>query len=314
MKKPTESEVLEGVRRSWRQLRPDGPEPEGIEILVRKKKSAACRLLGPEGAGFPLIAKKARKRTAEVERILHECILPRLPVDSLAWHGLVDAEGEFCWFFMEDAGEAVFTPGVPEHRALAARWLAALHTAAEGVAAVAGLPDRGAADSLRRLQQGRERILRGGGNPLLSPANREALGAILGHYDVVESRWAECEAVCNDAPKTLVHGDFGKKNLRVRCRWGRPELVVFDWEYAGFGFPGGDLSLVDPADYGPAVRERWPDLVGERLGWMFRIGRLFRCLAAIDWESRSLAAPASVSFRRFAARLDTVVREAGWVG
>jgi hypothetical protein len=314
-KKPTESEAIEGARRAWRQLRPHRPEPEGIEVLVRKKKSAACRLLGPEEAGFPVIAKRARKRTAELERILHERILPRLPVDSLAWHGMVDAEEEFRWFFLEDAGEAAFLPGDPDHLALAGRWLARLHTAAEGLEVAAELPDRGGRDSLERLRQGRDRMLHNLGNPVVSRANRDALHAILSHYEVVESRWAECEAVCDEAPKTLVHGDFVKKNMRVRSRGGRPELLVFDWEHAGFGFPGTDLHLVSCADYGPAVRERWPEMVGERLERVFRIGRLFRCVAEIEWESKNLALPLPyfVSFGRVASRLGSLVREAGWV-
>ncbi len=313
-KKPTESEAVEGVRRAWRQLRPHGPEPDGIEILVRKKKSAACRLLGPRGEGFPVIAKRARKRTAEVERILHERILPRLPVNSLAWHGMVDAQGEFCWLFLEDAGEGAFAPADPDHLALAARWLAALHTATEGAEALAGLPDRGAHDSLERLREGRDRILPSLRNPALPLATGERLRGILERYDVVEARWEECEAVCAEGPKTLVHGDFAKKNLRIRCGGGRTELLVFDWEHAGYGFPGADLSLVSPADYGTAVRDHWPAMAGKRLERVFRIGRLFRCLAAINWESRSLTLPVSdlPSFARYAARLDAVVREAGW--
>ncbi len=312
-KRRTESEDLDGVRGAWRELRPHGPEPERIEILVQKKKSAALRLLGPEGEGFPVIAKRARKRTAEVERIVHERILPRLAVRSLQWHGIVEREEEFCWLFLEDAGEAKFAPDDRDHRALAGRWLAALHTAAEGMETLAALPDRGARDSLERLREGRDRILLNLGNPAVSEA-RESLQGILEHYDVVESRWEECEAVCAEAPRTLVHGDFAKKNLRVRCRGGRPEILVFDWENAGFGFPGNDLSLVEPADYGPVVRERWPSMAGEKLERLFRIGRLFRCLAAINWESKSLRLPEPElrSVHAYAGRLDSVVHEAGW--
>jgi aminoglycoside phosphotransferase (APT) family kinase protein len=261
-----------------------------------------------------VIAKRARRRTAEVERIVHERILPRLGVRSLHWHGIVGQDEEYCWFFLEDAGEDRFLPEDRNHRALAGRWLAVLHTAAEGMETLAGLPDRGARDALERLREGRDRILANLGNPAVSEA-RESLRVILERYDVVESRWEECEAVCDEAPRTLVHGDFAKKNLRVRCHGEQSEILVFDWENAGFGFPGNDLSLVEPADYWSVVRERWPGMAGESLERLFRAGRLFRCLAAINWESKSLRLPAPElrSVHAYAGRLDSVVREAGWI-
>ena len=89
-------------RAAWRALRPDAPAPAAIEVLVRKKKSTVCRLRGPGDAGFPVIAKRARTRSAQVERTLHERILPRLAVARLAWHGMVDEEPEGCsWLFLD---------------------------------------------------------------------------------------------------------------------------------------------------------------------------------------------------------------------
>lgn len=311
-----ESEVVAGARRAWRRLRPGGPEPEQIEVLVRKKKTAVCRLAGPAAAAFPLIAKRTRRRIAEVERILHERILPRLPLRSLAWYGSVEEEREeFCWLFLEDAGDLAFASDRHEHRMLAACWVVALHTAGARVGA-AGLPERGSCEALERLRTTRDRILAHLDDGAPPSQEREVLGAILALYDVIEPRWEACAAICEEVPRTLVHGDFTKKNLRVRRRAGVPELLVLDWEHAGIGFPGIDLMVVDPAGYAQGVREHWSGMDAGRLERMFRIGRLFRCLAEVDWESRWLPFPPlvdrSVIFGRHASRLCSVVREAGW--
>ena len=311
-------EVVARAHTAWHQLHPEGPEPAAIEVLVRKKKSAVCRLHGPVETGFPVIAKRARTRSAQVERALHARILPRLPVGTLDWYGMVDEEqDDFCWLFLEDAGDAAFAPERHEHRVLAATWLASLHTAGAGVESAPPLRESGAPHVLERLRITRERILANLGDASLGQANRDDLDAILRLYDVIERHWGECDALCAAIPRTLVHGDFAKKNLRVRERDGVPELLVLDWEHAGVGFPGIDLFLADASRYARAVREHWTGLDDGTLAGLFRIGRLFRCLAGIDWEAWCLGRPAGesreVDFGRLASRLGCAVRESGWM-
>ena len=319
LRKLENPEVVAGAHAAWRRLCPAWPEPTAVEVLVRKKKTAVCRLLGPAGSGFPVIAKRARRRSARVERNLHERILPRLSVGSLDWHGMVEEEQEeSCWLFLEDAGDDSFSPERHEHRVLAAEWLAALHTADIRIEDAAELRESGAREALEQLRVARERILASSGDPALGAGSRDDLDAILRFYDAIERRWGECEALCAEIPRTLVHGDFAKKNLRVRERDGAPELLVFDWEHAGVGFPGIDLFLADEARYASRVRERWSEVDDGMLAQLFRIGRLFRCLIAIFWESRCLGLPAGTSrevrFTHLAARLGCAVGEAGWVG
>ena len=311
-------DALAGARCAWQRLRPDGPEPEAIQLLVRKEKTTVCRLVGSAAAGYPVIAKRTRGRIAAVERNVYERILPRVPLTFPRWYGSVDdAPSEFCWLFLEDdAGDSAFSPDNRVHRALAACWVAVLHAVGAHVQGVAGLRQRGACEALERLRTTRERILGQLGDGGRSAREREALGAILTSFDVIEGRWEECAAICDEVPRTLVHGDFTKRNLRVRPRSEATELLVLDWEHAGFGFPGADLLVVDPVCYARAIGEHGCRLDAGRLARVVRIGRLFRCLAEVDWESRWLAFPPLVdhgdSLGRHASRLGSVAREAGW--
>jgi len=91
-------------------------------------------------------------------------------------------------------------------------------------------------------------------------------------------------------PHTLVHGDFVPKNVRVRNRYGRLQLLVFDWETAGIGPPAADIALLPGGDeflhrYFDVVSEVWPCLDWADILRLRRIGHLFRLLHSVLWES-----------------------------
>ena len=316
---PTELELMEWARKAWARFRPDEPEPERVEVLTRKTKSAVCRLIGAEAAGLPVIAKRARCATAEGEATIHANILPRFSISALAWRGMLrpEAHEDFCWLFMGDAGDTCVDLGSRRHRVLAAHWLADLHARSEGIEPHVTLPDRGPRDALARLREARATIRRGLENSVPPPPESLAgIDAILAQLDRVELHWSDVEARCEAFPRTLVHGDFVKKNMRLRDRGGSTELLVFDWEHAGFGFPGQDLAAVDPECYGAALREHWRGIDASQLRCLFDAGRLFRMVARTRWIAGSLGMPGcdwvASTLASHARQFDRMAHDAGW--
>jgi hypothetical protein len=302
---------------AWHRVRPREAAPRALELVKRKRKSEVWRLVGAAG-GAPLIAKRCLGETAELERTIYGEILPRLPVSSIHYHGWTAEPGsERCWIFLDDAGDVALSKTDRSHRVLAARWLAALHASARGVDAVERLPERGPEHYRKHLRSGRERILRHLSNPTLTAQDRGSLGGILERLQRVESHWAEVEERCAPLPRTLVHGDFIRKNVRIRAGRDRREVLAMDWEVAGVGMPGPDLLYVDTAAYGEAIETAWPDLGPQSLATLLQLGQLFRgALAPIDWSSTSLAYPsverAMAMLRLYHERLATFMQELGW--
>ena len=134
-----------------------GAEPQAVTVLKgskKKRKSEIYRLEGCAPGGESVIAKRCKRSTAELESTIYEDVLPGLPITSLRYHGMVDEGEEQCWIFLEDAGDERYSPLIPEHRRLAARWLAALHGTAPEIPQASRLPDRGPGHYLTHLESG----------------------------------------------------------------------------------------------------------------------------------------------------------------
>src|SRR5262245_12825467 len=121
---------------AWSATAPERVEPESIAVIKPWKrnevfgtfKSGVYRLEGVGPGGSAVIAKVCPLHTAKVERLMYEEFLPRLALPSLRRYGAVDApDGQSWWLFLEEATGEMYSPLNPEHRALAARWLAAVH-------------------------------------------------------------------------------------------------------------------------------------------------------------------------------------------
>ena len=71
---------------------PESPDevPAAIEVLQRNKKATVYRLTALAPDGSDVIAKRARRITLAVERVIYERILPHVPVPSLCCYGYVD--------------------------------------------------------------------------------------------------------------------------------------------------------------------------------------------------------------------------------
>jgi hypothetical protein len=308
---------------AWRKVVSGTGVPTSIMALQETEKSAVYRLEGVGFRGAPLIAKRCRPAIAAVERIVYEEVLPRLPMTALRYYGHAE-EGESCWLFLEDAGGVPFSISLEEHRVLASRWLALMHTTAIGVAPVARLPARGADYYLMQLRSARQRILCGLENPALGSDDRNVLEAVVAQCGILESRWSRVEECCELISRTLVHGDFRPKNVRVRAGNARSDLVAIDWETAGWGTPAADLasarafpiSLIDIATYYSIARESWPALDVRSILRLISVGWIFRRLAAISWDSLSVTSrwpqKAVASMRVYQAELAHAIGGARW--
>jgi thiamine kinase-like enzyme len=313
--------------KAWRQVASESFEPQRIDILKLKRKSAVYRLTGAGENGSTVIAKRCPLHTAAIERLIYEEFLPRLPLTSLRYYGSVEElDGEFSWLFMEEATGEMYSPLNAEHRVLAGRWLAAVHTAGRRHLWKGRLPARGPEQHLPMLRSCRAKVLEHLHNPSLSSDGAAVLHTVSEQCETLETHWPEVEAFCREVSHTLIHGDFVVKNLRVRSSAGGPELLVYDWEFAGWGEPFIDLAQFtgrvaspDLAIYRSCV-EGSPNIGDEaQVQRWAECGRLFRLVDIMYWTSldllegppKFLAGPLR-NFTMYSQRLAGALSAAGW--
>jgi hypothetical protein len=279
--------------RAWAALGGHRLCPQRIEKLTTLSgrptwKSDCYRLVGAWTDGGSVIAKKAKRPGILVERTVYRDVLSKLPMRTLHFYGFVENDDDdCCWLFLEDAGGEEYDDTLAAHRALAADWLGAVHTATCGPDLSDRLPDRGPAYYLDKLHAARRNVVKGSRDPRLSGA--AVLKALARHCDALEASWSEVEAYCRALPSSLVHGDFTAKNVRVRREATGHVLYVMDWDVAGWGVPASDIAALDPHAYRSRIARKWRPLDLEALSTLACIGRVFRYLLWIEATSTALA-------------------------
>ncbi len=281
--------------RAWSGLSPTRVEPDRIVVLKRKANGAVYRLDGVGPGGRAVIAKRCRREKAAIERAVYEQVLPRLPLTTPDYHGFVEeADGLFAWLFLEDVGDERYSPEVEEHRILAARWLAILHSAADSTGAKPLFPERGPAHYRAYLRSIGETLPQIRARSLVPPDGVEVLQSIASRCERLESFWSRVEAICERIPRALVHGDCLAKNVHLRASQAGRGIAFFDWGGAGWGLVATDLGQlalphrgppdVDPgcATYLAVARRRWPDLDLEAVRQLANLGQLFWALKVIS--------------------------------
>ncbi len=301
---------------AWRTVKSASALPKTI-LQLKDGKSAVYRLVGVGQAHSDVIAKRCEASTGVVERTVYEDILPRLPVSGVRYFGAAEEDGgEFIWLFLEDAGDEGYSPAADEHRSLIGRWLAFAHTAATALQPAVQLPERGLEYQKEVLRRAREIVSESRGNPVLAADDARLLEKVLCHSAAMESHWEEIETICDAMPRTLVHGGFDPKNVRVRRSTSGPELLPFDWEAAGWGVPAADLSRADIVAYLSTIDGRWPRLDRRAVERLANVGKMFRCFAAIPGEESNLIGPwqrrALEKLRFYDSLLSEATRDAGW--
>jgi len=262
---------------------------------TRTSPSVYRLILAAEGEAA-VFAKRFPPALPTLERSVYEEILPRLSVAAPRYRGACVAEDGATWMFLEDVGDRLMVPDDPAHRALAARWLGALHASGAAVNAEVRLPDAGPARYLAHLKSGRDIIQRHVWNPWLAAEDRPLLTGMVELLEALEARWSRVEQACAGLPVTLVHGDFRPKNVRIVGASGSESFCPFDWEMAGWGIPAADLGAAfgagptvpfDVATYRDAVGPVWAELDEDALRRASITGRIFQALASTDWACAS---------------------------
>lgn len=308
----------ESAVQAWKSLRSSTVLPKSIESLKPPHRhSSVFRLAGAGADGSNVIAKRSHISSVSLERTIYQQVLCRVPVCTPQFYGFVPDEDPDCgWLFFEDVGDEPYSPKIPEHRTFAGLWLGSLHRAAATIPAAAQLPDRGAKHHLEKIPAVRETLSQGLANPVLRAEDTKVLGAMSSQCDTLESHWEEISAVCERAPKTLVHGDFSYKNVRVRPAETGMTLAAFDWESAGWAAPALDLPWIDVAAYSSALSGSWPSVRLSDIELLANAGKLFRCLAAMPGEGASLRSAwtehAMRRMRFYHAEISAAIRAFGW--
>lgn len=278
---------------AWLQVQSDSWESGSLEVLQRRRYSTVYRINPIRQGGARVIAKRCRGATARIERMIYEELLPLAGMPALGCYGLLEEPGsEFCWLFLEDAAGARYSPELPRDRALAGCWLAEAQLAAVRADFKSCLPDRDLDHYLRLLRSCRAMLLRhldAGALPLEDAA---VFRNIATRLDELEFLWDELAKICEVMPRTLVHGDFVIKNLRVRETPKGPALLVFDWEFAGWGVPAADLAQFldrtaspDLGLYCTILNREHFDLDLRDLQAVAACGNLLRLVDQVSWAT-----------------------------
>jgi ATP-binding cassette subfamily B protein len=294
---------------AWRQLGPDHAAPDRITpAKVKPNKTRPITVYRLEGVGIEratVIAKRCRRADGLIERTVYEQVLPHVPLPGPRYYGAVpepheDPEKDVCWLFIGEVQGEKYDMLLPEHRAAAARWLGILHTEARSAASQAELINAGPGRYRRQMHGARDLIRNHLDNPSFTADDLSFLDGLLARFDELDDRWDRLENAATGLPRTLAHGDFNGKNLRVQTSPGGPQIVAFDWEDSGHGVPTADLAQVvatscrisaspDLPTYLSVVRERWPECDQEVVERLAACGAVFRALAVIEWDSHHLA-------------------------
>lgn len=286
---------------AWHKLHNDNTYPEKLEILRGENPtSTVFRLIWAEKVNPAVIAKRCLRQTALIESIIYEEILPDLPLPMVNYYGRVDEEeSEFCWLFIQDAGGERYRSSIKEHRVAAARWLGIMNTSAISIAAICRLPEREPRQYLEMLRSACNTLRSSLTNPGLNTENVRLLDSIVNHCEQVAENWGYFEDICDGMPRTLVHGDFIKKNVAVHSSKDGIIFLPFDWEKAGRGVPAEDLSSVDISVYWLTVRDYWPGMNLISLKQFGEIGKVFRWLVFLAWIAQGIMSESPEQYMQY---------------
>ena len=309
----------------------DGRREDVIAVTPLKpqrkpeQKSGVYRLHLQNGT-HDVVAKRCRRQTAAVERVIYERVLPRIGAPVLEYFGSVeDSDDRYLWIFLEDAGQEEVGE---DDGVLVARWLGRLHAFTADIVSELGLPQRGAEHYREHLSGALQRLSDYLGASYFSSEDRQVLEHVRLQCQAVVERWPAVLESLGRAPQTLAHGDFVPKNMRMRGEAGARHLVVLDWETAGLATPAADLAELAKQfnsgqeeamkAYQASAQDLWEGFSSAQLQRIGQLGLLLRLLASIDWVSHNLAHPwvdkPMWKLRAYESYLSGVIHQLGWEG
>jgi len=289
--------------KAWCRLCPNASTPIRIEKVfdVRsrghkgKHGATVFRLHGLQPEGTCIIAKRSKKGPAEAERDAYQ-FLSCLSVPGLRYFGFVE-DTDACWLFLEDGGDQQFVSGAPDHRAAAYRCIARMHTESAKKGSADRFRDRGISYYDQLCHRSRDDLAHNAASLALDLRDKQVLETLVFNLDEIGKQWDTISRICKRFPYSLTHGALLKRNLRVRSRAGQVDFLAFDWEHSGWGVPAIDVAWLlswspcsGARDYWTRVRRAWPGVSPDDIEQLAKVGRLFRLIRCIAWESPYLAA------------------------
>lgn len=275
---------------AWKRICPTSATPASIEVLKDGRKSTVYRLGGVTMAGDPVIVKRKEIGELSGEVQIYTDVFPALSLPVVECYGYLEEFNGNSWLFLEDAGELRYSPDNPVHCSLSIRWMVCLHSTPTEV--VSNLWDTGPAYFRSVLREARQGVRSSLAHPSIDDSCIIPLENLLDHLDVIENGWAHIEQACSGAPRTLVHGDFVPKNVRVRGAGDAAQLLVVDWETAGAAPPAADIAMLPGGkaglwSYFEILKDVCRTPSWEEVERLHRIGEIFRLLHCIQWASTS---------------------------
>lgn len=313
---------------AWTRLMGAPSSPEQVVVLKRGKKGSVYRLEVVGSPNCSVIAKRARKENAQIERRIYEGILSNLPLSSVGYYGSIDEDDSpFTWLFLENAGANRYEPARPDHVRLACEWLGALHLAVDSKQSTRHLQERGPGFYHAHLLSIESTLPTLEARSSISADGLDVLSTISQLCRHLQANWRNLTDFCDPIPKTLIHGDCLPKNIHVRRTGDGAEASFFDWGSAGWGLAATDLGLLALPHDGPRsvqpdyeaymdlAQKRSPTLDLETTGQLAQIGQLFWALKVIDKSLPDFDYPAPnvvSNFRLYARALASSMEATSW--
>jgi aminoglycoside phosphotransferase (APT) family kinase protein len=284
--------------------------------LKAHPNSTVCKLDGALPDGRPIVAKLAPREQIEAEERVYTEVLAGLSVETPEFFGTASGE-HGSWIFLSYVDGLAYDSSRADHRQAAGRYAGRLHAESSARHDGTGLPDRGAR-FIREQLDGALATVRGGqSNPAASEQDRVDLRDFEAWLDRLTGGWNRLNELIDSTPKAVVHCDFVSKNCRIRTAGSGLDLIVLDWEMAGWGPITMDLGWVDLGAYREMVdRSRW-GLSEASVQELCNCARLIRVLTATHWEIAEIGSSqigrSMDRVRAYLPQLKESVRSASWI-
>jgi hypothetical protein len=249
----------------------------------------------------------------DLERLIHEVILPDLGVETPEFLGFVSgSHGESDVLFLEYLGARAFRSSDPAHQDAAGRWLGKCHGASARASIPEFVPRRSLDEDRVELSTTRSGLLATLDNPSLGEEGRLLVSRVRELLDAATRRWPEWAECAASVPGVLTHGAFVSRNVRMRGAGSTLTTLPFDWDHVAVRSPAIDLARASHPNSGfganPSLSQYQHTLAASglsldrsRIGTVATLGTVIRATACIGWLITSLA---SVHVRRPLAEIE----------
>ena len=290
------------VVEAWREISGSRASCEA-ELLTGGRHATVIHLRPADRSGQSVVAKLMAHGELELERSVHEVVLPELGVETprfLGFHPGEADEGDV--LFLEYVGPAKFLPSEPAHQAAAARWLGTCHAASARTSIPAVIPRRSVEEEWAELSATRSRLAATLGNPMLGAEGERLVIRVLELLHRATEHWPEWAQRTAAVPQVLTHGAFITRNVRVRGEGVTLVTLPFDWDHAAVRSPAVDMARTQAStrsfaanaslvEYRTALGDNGVVLESGVVADVASMGTVIRAVACIGWLISTLAGP-----------------------